>query len=256
MGVIYKATNLINGKVYIGQTINFMHRVYQHRSDSNNIEKRKGNSYFHNAMNQYGVDNFKFEIIEEIDNSLLNEREQYWIKFYNSYTPNGYNLTLGGDGFKGHSRPQSEEEKNKRKEIMIEKYQNNPILVEECKKRTTDLWKDENYRNNVIEGLKNFHKNNPNFFKGENNPFFGHKHTEETKNKLKKSKKSYFVKQLNKDNLEIIKIYESLREMSRQTGYDHGWVSKAAKQNKVAYGYKWEILESVTTNCNSEISTE
>lgn len=256
MGVIYKATNLINGKIYIGQTTNFIHRVYQHRSDSNNIEKRKGNSYFHNAMNQYGVDNFKFEIIEDIENSLLNEREQYWIKFYNSYSPNGYNLTLGGNGFKGHSRFQSEEEKSKRKQLMIEKYQNNPELIEKHRKRTIELWKNENFRNKVIKGLKNFHKNNPNFFKGENNPFFGHKHTEETKERLRKSKKSNFVEQLNKDTLEVINTYESLHEMNRQTGYDRGWISKAVKQNKIAYGYKWKILESVTTNCNSEISTE
>lgn len=49
-------------------------------------------------MTKYGIDNFDFEIIEECDKSMLSEREKYWIQFYDSMVPNGYNLTNGGDG--------------------------------------------------------------------------------------------------------------------------------------------------------------
>lgn len=49
------------------------------------------------AFNRYGIQNFSIEQIEECDNSLLNEREVYWIKYYDSFN-NGYNMTLGGDG--------------------------------------------------------------------------------------------------------------------------------------------------------------
>ena len=52
----------------------------------------------------YPKENFNFEVIEEVENSLLNEREIYWISFYNSLVPNGYNLTAGGEGTKSYSR--------------------------------------------------------------------------------------------------------------------------------------------------------
>lgn len=50
-----------------------------------------------NAIKKYGSENFHAEEIEECDNSLLNEREKYWINFYNSYS-DGYNMTKGGEG--------------------------------------------------------------------------------------------------------------------------------------------------------------
>lgn len=49
-------------------------------------------------MRKYGVSHFSISVIEEVENGLLNEREIYWINQYNSYNPNGYNSTLGGDG--------------------------------------------------------------------------------------------------------------------------------------------------------------
>jgi len=47
------------------------------------------------AFNKYGIENFTFEEIEQVDNSILDEREKYWIEYYDSYF-NGYNSTLGG----------------------------------------------------------------------------------------------------------------------------------------------------------------
>lgn len=49
-------------------------------------------------MRKYGIENFQIEQIEENDNSILDEREKYWIQFYNSMIPNGYNMTFGGEG--------------------------------------------------------------------------------------------------------------------------------------------------------------
>lgn len=85
---IYKITNSINGKIYIGQSIHPKKRFVQHCSD----EKQ---SSIHNAIKKYGKENFIFEIIEgPIEN--YNEREQYWINFYDSYNC-GYNNTVGGE---------------------------------------------------------------------------------------------------------------------------------------------------------------
>lgn len=95
MGYIYKITNLINQKSYIGQTRQDFHKRWQqHISDTNT---NRG-YLIHKAIAKYGLTNFTFSIIEECENTVLNDREKYWIKYYDSYN-NGYNLTLGGKGY-------------------------------------------------------------------------------------------------------------------------------------------------------------
>ena len=89
---IYKITNLINGKIYIGQTNNPTRRFQEHRAKGYRNENEK---ILYKAFDKYGIENFSFEIVEETEN--YNEREQYWIKFYNSLAPYGYNMTEGGE---------------------------------------------------------------------------------------------------------------------------------------------------------------
>lgn len=98
-GFIYKITNTINGKFYIGQTIqNVKERFYQHCATK--CSKAVSNMAIHRAIKKYGKSNFTVEVIKEIDSANLNDRERYWIKYYNSYN-NGYNSTKGGqDGIK------------------------------------------------------------------------------------------------------------------------------------------------------------
>ena len=98
-GFIYKITNTINGKSYIGQTIqNVKERFYQHCATK--CSKAVSNMAIHRAIKKYGKSNFTVEVIEEIDSANLNDRERYWIKYYNSYN-NGYNSTKGDqDGCK------------------------------------------------------------------------------------------------------------------------------------------------------------
>lgn len=95
--IIYKATNLINQKLYIGQTtLTLEQRQKRHFSEALNPNKR--NAYFHNAICKYGKENFIFEIIDTaISIDELNDKEQYWISYYNSTNKNiGYNLDSGG----------------------------------------------------------------------------------------------------------------------------------------------------------------
>ena len=98
-GFIYKITNTINSKSYIGQTIqNVKERFYQHCATK--CSKSVSNMAIHRSIKKYGKSNFTVEVIEEIDSANLNDRERYWIKYYNSYN-NGYNSTKGGqDGCK------------------------------------------------------------------------------------------------------------------------------------------------------------
>ena len=102
MGFIYKVTNNINGKVYIGKTVETVeqrwkeHLLMQRRS----VAKDRT---FYKALKKYGVSNFSLETLEEVNNSeQLNEREKYWIQYYHSYVGEkpcrGYNETKGGDG--------------------------------------------------------------------------------------------------------------------------------------------------------------
>ena len=96
-GVIYKYTNKLNGKVYIGQTVDEQRRINNHKKASNN-------SLFHRAIRKYGFENFDYEVLERVDKSLLNEREIYWIQYYDSTNKDiGYNLTSGGEGTSGYT---------------------------------------------------------------------------------------------------------------------------------------------------------
>lgn len=88
---IYKFTNKINKKVYIGKSINIQRRYREH------INLKPGNDVFHAALIKYGIENFNFEVIEECGIEELNEKEKYYICYFNSLIPNGYNVSTGGE---------------------------------------------------------------------------------------------------------------------------------------------------------------
>lgn len=92
---IYKITNTINNKYYIGQSKEIEKRWKRHKKDLDN--DKHTNLHIKRAWDKYGQDNFTFEIIEECPENKLNEREIYWIAFYNSNNYNyGYNQDSGG----------------------------------------------------------------------------------------------------------------------------------------------------------------
>ena len=95
--IVYKITNLINNKVYIGKTVKTLEwRFKKHCYDARKNPKTK--NHFHRALLYYGPENFK---IEQIDSAAskeeLNDKEQYWIQYYQAKEL-GYNMTDGGDG--------------------------------------------------------------------------------------------------------------------------------------------------------------
>lgn len=92
---IYKIENLINGKSYIGQSVNIKSRWRQHKTTAFNSSSSSYNYPLYQAIRKYGLENFNFSIIEQCDISSLNERETYWIQKYNSFN-NGYNQNEGG----------------------------------------------------------------------------------------------------------------------------------------------------------------
>lgn len=94
-GVIYSVINIENGKRYIGQTVNYKRRIKEHRRKL--IKNKHENDHLQRAWNKYGRNNFKFKIIEFVENlEELNRKEIYYISKFDSFN-GGYNLTTGGN---------------------------------------------------------------------------------------------------------------------------------------------------------------
>ena len=100
---IYKITNIINGKIYIGESKNPEYRFKQHQYGHS-----KDNSLIDKAIDKYGIKNFTMEILGWFEDWA--DKEKYYIKFYNSLTPYGYNIHQGGGEpptFQGENHPQA-----------------------------------------------------------------------------------------------------------------------------------------------------
>lgn len=95
-GIIYAAINNINGKRYIGKTVKTLFKRKQEHI------KNKSTKGFHGALKKYGIDNFSWEILLEVEESQLNVCEKHYIEQYRTFVGfddcKGYNFTLGGDG--------------------------------------------------------------------------------------------------------------------------------------------------------------
>jgi group I intron endonuclease len=194
---VYKTTNLINGKIYIGKSA---------------INKKRyigGGKYLRLAIKKYGRENFKKEILENnIENKdKLNQRETYWINFYNSRDPKiGYNRSLGGDGFSG-KRDESFCLKISQNHADVSG-KNNPFFgkrhSEETKqKMSKNHWdcsgkNNPNYGGLSEEHCRNISKARKKYFETHNSSMKGKRHTQKTKEKISNSLREYY-----KDNPKI-----------------------------------------------------
>ena len=99
MGYVYLITNKINGCIYVGKTVDTIQSRWRDHVSSANTNA--DNFYIHKAIKKYGEENFQIEQLEECENSILSDREMYWIKEKQSFyrdNNKGYNLTRGGEG--------------------------------------------------------------------------------------------------------------------------------------------------------------
>lgn len=94
MGYIYKITNTVNGKIYIGKTERDIKTRW-----AEHVRHKLDYSILSQAIQKYGADKFSIECIEIVKDNI-NIREQYWINYFNSTNHDkGYNITLGGEGY-------------------------------------------------------------------------------------------------------------------------------------------------------------
>ena len=97
---IYKILNRVNGKVYVGQSVNIIERWKQHGYKAFNQNELAYNSAIHAAFRKYGLENFELKVLEECLVSELDERERYWIQELDCLTPKGYNILVGGQAYR------------------------------------------------------------------------------------------------------------------------------------------------------------
>lgn len=120
--LVYKITNKINGKIYVGKTAcSLDKRIKEHKNTAEHWTPEMYNSRLYPAMQKYGFDTFEFTVLESVQaEELLDQREKFWIDTLNSRDPDiGYNIAPGGCGgplFAGHKH--SEEMKQKSSQIQ------------------------------------------------------------------------------------------------------------------------------------------
>lgn len=228
-GGIYKITNLINNKIYVGSTNNFTYRKYSHKN-------KKNNTVISRAIHKYGWDNFTFDILEYCDSKFLAIRENYYFDLLQPFIDNnGYNIlrTATDNGWLGHTH--TEETKRKMSESRMG-------LVPWNKGKTglQKMCKEEK----LLRSKK---------YTGEGNPFYGKTHTKETKKKLSDHAKmrdmscyNKQVVQIDKITLEEIKIWDSISDASEEIFNDrkNSAITAVCKGRiKSAGGFYWKYKD-------------
>lgn len=223
MRIIYKVTNKINGKIYIGQThLSLAKRKWLHnKSASDNI-----NTVFYKALRKYGIDNFRWEILcyckEDKD---LNKKEILNIQTLKTLIPNGYNMTEGGENRSGKNNPmynrrQSQKCKDINRKMRLGK--NLSIVI----------------RNKISEGLRGKRcseyskKVNAERLKGDNNIAIKYLWYVLTPDNITEKVKC-FKEWCQKNNLN----YDSMRNNLPRYGHSNGY--KLIKKEKINYVEKF-----------------
>lgn len=252
--IIYKITNKINNKSYIGQTTRSLKdRIKQHL-------KRKDCLAIKNAIDKYGIESFDITIIDKAENiEELNKKESEYIAQFKTLYPEGYNLNTGG-----FNKKWSEESKKK------------------MSKSHTGKKLSQEHKNNISKSVINVFKNNPEkklkgrkqaiksllvYYSKNQHPKKGKKLSEESKKRISQAKLGFknpqFGKKANNNQLEALKkgtekaklnakpilchqnnqIYKSTREAAKALG-----IARSSIRNvligfrKTCKGYTFEYI--------------
>lgn len=214
--IIYKATNIINDKSYIGQTVGSLDsRKNKHYNEAFEYQKTR----FHKAIVRYGLDAFIWSIIEDGINDLqtLDEREVYWVAHFDTYN-NGYNDTKGGHAIRGYRFTKVD----RKKMSLSHLGKSNGPHSKETKKKISESQKGSN---NSMFGRR-----------GKNNPRTGTKHSKESIQKmiLSSAQYKYILEGFNQclNFISAKEICKHFKDFNETTLLRH------IKNNKVYKGWK------------------
>ena len=219
MGYIYKITNTINNKSYIGISI--------HEPEKDRIQKHlsgRGNRVIANAVKKYGKDAFTYEVLEaNVFDEFLPELEVAYIANYNTVAPNGYNLTHGGEVAKTYS------EQTRRKLSEAHKGRKPPNFGKSMS-AAQKIKLSEAHKGKTLsaEHRRKISERN----KGENNPFYGKTHTAESRRKNSEAHKGNAYAKGYKHTAESRRKNSEAQKGRKHTAQSRRKISEAQKGKK------------------------
>jgi len=242
---IYKITNTIDNKCYIGKSEDLQTRMMNHIKSLNNGTNK--NKHMQAAFTLYGASNFIIGIIEELgETDNINEREKYWINYYKSNQRQfGYNMTEGGDGGNSYVDCMSDEEKKKHyekhKEIRRGKnncnYGKHLFHKGDYQKYFSDNEIEQCIQDGWTMGAADYIKEKLSKRNaGVNNPFYGKHHSQEVIDRINETKKNNNftpkgkLQYYKEDKIKMIDLKDV--EQYEREGWVHGTPSHIAEKIK------------------------
>jgi len=227
VGYIYCITNSKNNKQYIGQTSMSVDKRYK---DHLKQAKNGGTQLLYLAMNKYGVDNFYVETVLQLHadsreelKKLLNEYEIKYIEEYNSYKPNGYNMTHGGDSFSEHVVvPVFKVDADGN---VLQYYKSMIDAENDCGIRPGSIYRAYMYQTHYAGGWFWYRLGEMPMAIGDN---------------IGKQNNKYTPVDMYSLDGEYIKTFDSIADAAREVGCSHSTISGACQKDRLsASGYKW-----------------
>jgi group I intron endonuclease len=216
--IIYKIVNNINGKIYVGQTIQKLVRRIGYHFWQNKTPIQK-------AMNKYGIQSFTVSVIDSAySKEILDEKERYWIKQLNCKSPNGYNLTDGGEGL---GNPTDEIRKK------ISKISTGRKLSVEAREKISNSLKGRSVSKKTRERIGNLNR--------------GKNLSDETKRKMSLSSKGKKKSEQFKENLRMVRTGWKLSEETKKK------IREKAKGRKVKKHSRMSPTEETKNKCSETL---
>lgn len=242
---VYMIVNRQNDMKYVGVTsAGYETRFKKHISSA----LCGSTAPIHCAIREYGIENFELRLLEsDVPKSQAGEREQYYIKLYNTQyqAGKGYNMTGGGGGNLAYVYTDEVR-------IKMSEFNRHRVYTEERNEKIRKAMLGRDYKAEWKSALSMVRIGR---FGGEANPFYGKHHTEETKNKIHTANSRYNIYRCEKDSDVVLEVYECAMDAARWVISNNLSTAKVETCNSrilfvcnhsdtcSAYGYKWKLEE-------------
>lgn len=247
---IYCITNVVNGKSYVGQSVDIYRRFGRHKNP-----KRNNHHAIGLAIHKYGVENFVFAVIELCNRDLLNDRESHWVAELGTMSPYGYNLNSGG----GAAMYVSDETREK----MVKAWRTRAPVSEETKAKISKAGLGKSHSIASREKIGNSNRGRASAVKGVERSVItkakisaarmGHTHSEETRKKLSAAQKGRPAY----NRMAILRsdgvIFKSMQDAANKSGMCRAAVGKQIKgEIKMAKGFMFSVIKPATISSVSD----